>query len=65
MPVFGVHLRFPGWLIWAALIYATSGTLIAHWIGWRLIPLNSTSSATKATSASPSCARQTIPSRLR
>ena len=30
----------PGWLIWAALIYATSGTLIAHWIGWRLIPLN-------------------------
>jgi putative ATP-binding cassette transporter len=22
------------------LLYATSGTLIAHWIGWRLIPLN-------------------------
>lgn len=30
----------PGWLIWCALLYATSGTLIAHWIGWRLIPLN-------------------------
>lgn len=30
----------PGWLIWGALLYATAGTLIAHWIGWRLIPLN-------------------------
>jgi putative ATP-binding cassette transporter len=30
----------PGWLIWGALCYATAGTLIAHWIGWRLIPLN-------------------------
>ncbi|MET0443426.1 MAG: ABC transporter ATP-binding protein/permease [Pseudorhodoplanes sp.] len=33
-------VQIPGWLIWAALLYATSGTLIAHWIGWRLIPLN-------------------------
>jgi putative ATP-binding cassette transporter len=32
--------HFPGWLIWAALLYASAGTLIAHWIGWRLIPLN-------------------------
>lgn len=30
----------PGWLIWAALLYAGLGTLFAHWIGWRLIPLN-------------------------
>jgi putative ATP-binding cassette transporter len=30
----------PGWLIWAALLYAGIGTLLAHWIGWRLIPLN-------------------------
>ena len=30
----------PGWLIWAALLYAGLGTLLAHWIGWRLIPLN-------------------------
>ena len=30
----------PGWLIWAALIYAGIGTLLAHLIGWRLIPLN-------------------------
>jgi putative ATP-binding cassette transporter len=31
---------FPGWLIWAALLYAGLGTLFAHLIGWRLIPLN-------------------------
>ncbi len=30
----------PGWLIWAALVYAGFGTLFAHLIGWRLIPLN-------------------------
>jgi putative ATP-binding cassette transporter len=30
----------PGWLIWAALAYAGIGTLVAHLIGWRLIPLN-------------------------
>lgn len=30
----------PGWLIWAALLYAGLGTLFAHLIGWRLIPLN-------------------------
>lgn len=30
----------PGWLIWAALLYAGLGTLLAHLIGWRLIPLN-------------------------
>ena len=30
----------PGWLIWAALLYAARGTLFAHLIGWRLIPLN-------------------------
>ena len=33
-------LKIPGWLIWAALMYAGIGTLIAHLIGWRLIPLN-------------------------
>ena len=33
-------LIIPGWLIWAALTYAAIGTLFAHLIGWRLIPLN-------------------------
>lgn len=40
LPLFGTDLAFPGYLIVAALVYAAVGTLIAHWIGWRLIPLN-------------------------
>ena len=40
LPLFGTDLAFPGYLIWTALAYAGIGTLIAHWIGWRLIPLN-------------------------
>jgi vitamin B12/bleomycin/antimicrobial peptide transport system ATP-binding/permease protein len=39
LPVFGVDLAFPGYLIWTALAYAGIGTLVAHLIGWRLIPL--------------------------
>jgi len=30
----------PGYLVWAALIYAIAGTAITHWIGWPLVPLN-------------------------
>jgi ComEC/Rec2-related protein len=37
LPLFGVNLAFPGYLIVAALLYAAIGTLIAHGIGWRLI----------------------------
>ena len=40
LPLFGMDLSFPGYLIVGALLYALIGTLIAHWIGWRLIPLN-------------------------
>jgi putative ATP-binding cassette transporter len=40
LPLFGVDLSFPGYLILAAITFAACGTLIAHWIGWRLIPLN-------------------------
>lgn len=40
LPIFGVDLSFPGYLIVGALAYALIGTLVAHWIGWRLIPLN-------------------------
>ncbi|MGB9368981.1 MAG: ABC transporter ATP-binding protein/permease [Xanthobacteraceae bacterium] len=39
LPVFGVDLAFPGYLVFTALAYAGIGTLIAHLIGWRLIPL--------------------------
>jgi putative ATP-binding cassette transporter len=40
LPLFGADLSFPGYLVFTALLYAGLGTLIAHWIGWRLIPLN-------------------------
>lgn len=39
MPGFS-SLVIPGWLIWCALFYAAVGTLIAHLVGWRLVPLN-------------------------
>jgi len=39
LPLFGTDWSFPGYLIWAALAYAGIGTLVAHLIGWRLIPL--------------------------
>jgi putative ATP-binding cassette transporter len=40
LPLFGVDLSFPGYLIWMALGYATLGMVAAHFIGHRLIPLN-------------------------
>ncbi len=39
LPLFGTDFSFPGYLIWTALAYAGIGTLTAHLIGWRLIPL--------------------------
>ena len=38
--LFGVDIAIPGYLVWAALIYAVIGTALTHLIGWRLIPLN-------------------------
>ncbi|MFG1463501.1 ABC transporter ATP-binding protein/permease [Xanthobacter sp. DSM 24535] len=40
MQMFGGHLFIPGYLFWAALIYAGAGTWIAHLIGKPLIRLN-------------------------
>ena len=36
----GTDIILPGFLFWVALIYAAIGTLITHWIGRQLIPLN-------------------------
>ena len=56
----------PGYLVWAALIYAVVGTLLTHLIGWPLIALNFKPAAlTRPTSASTSCACGRIPSRSR
>ncbi|MGA3310773.1 MAG: ABC transporter ATP-binding protein/permease, partial [Xanthobacteraceae bacterium] len=38
--LFGAAFDIPGYLVWAALIYAVIGTALTHLIGWRLIPLN-------------------------
>src|SRR5436309_12297072 len=39
LPLFGHDFSFPGYLVFTALAYAGIGTLVAHLIGWRLIPL--------------------------
>lgn len=38
--LFGTAVSIPGYLVWAALIYAAMGTVLTHLIGWPLIPLN-------------------------
>lgn len=40
LKLFGVNIGIPGYLVWAALIYAVVGTALTHLIGWRLVPLN-------------------------
>jgi vitamin B12/bleomycin/antimicrobial peptide transport system ATP-binding/permease protein len=38
--LFGSQIAVPGYLVWAAIIYAIIGTVLTHLIGWRLVPLN-------------------------
>jgi len=38
--LFGTQWHIPGYLVWAALIYAIIGTALAHLIGWPLARLN-------------------------
>jgi putative ATP-binding cassette transporter len=38
--LFGAEFPIPGYLVWAALIYAIIGTGFTHWIGWPLVNLN-------------------------
>jgi vitamin B12/bleomycin/antimicrobial peptide transport system ATP-binding/permease protein len=40
LALFDGKFDIPGYLVWAALIYAVIGTVLTHWIGWPLIPLN-------------------------
>ena len=39
-PLFGSAIAIPGYLVWAALIYAVLGTIVTHYIGRPLIALN-------------------------
>ena len=40
LSVFGQDWNIPGYLVWAALIYAILGTVLTHLIGWPLVGLN-------------------------
>jgi putative ATP-binding cassette transporter len=40
VPLFGVHIPIPGYMLWAALIYCAVGTVLTQLIGRPLIPLN-------------------------
>ena len=33
-------MAIPGYLVWAALLYAVVGTVLTHLIGWPLVALN-------------------------
>jgi putative ATP-binding cassette transporter len=38
--LFGKDIAIPGYMVWAALIYALLGTVLTHLIGWPLVGLN-------------------------
>jgi putative ATP-binding cassette transporter len=38
--LFGTTVSIPGYLVWAALIYAIAGTVLTHLVGWPLVALN-------------------------
>ena len=40
LQLFGTAITIPGYLVWAALIYALMGTAFTHLIGWPLVSLN-------------------------
>src|SRR5262249_4631624 len=40
LSVFGYDFVIPGYLVWAALLYAVVGTLLTHWLGSPLVGLN-------------------------
>jgi putative ATP-binding cassette transporter len=40
LTLFGTAVSIPGYLVWAALIYAILGTAFTHLIGWPLVQLN-------------------------
>lgn len=40
LTLFGTAYTIPGYLVWAALLYAVIGSITTHLIGWRLIPID-------------------------
>ena len=48
LTVGGQHLSIPGYMVWAALIYAGGGSLMSYWVGGSLIDRNATRYAREA-----------------
>jgi putative ATP-binding cassette transporter len=46
--VAGTDYSIPGYLVWAALVYAVLGTFLTHWIGKPLVALNFTKQRVEA-----------------
>jgi putative ATP-binding cassette transporter len=40
LSLFGRAINIPGYLVWAALLYAVLGTVLTHLVGWPLVGLN-------------------------
>ncbi len=40
VPIGGSSLTLPGYMVWAAILYAIGGTWLTHWIGRPLVRLN-------------------------
>jgi putative ATP-binding cassette transporter len=40
LTLFGQPFAIPGYLVWAALLYAALGTALTHLVGWPLVSLN-------------------------
>jgi vitamin B12/bleomycin/antimicrobial peptide transport system ATP-binding/permease protein len=40
LSMFGTTFVIPGYLVWAALVYAVIGTALTHLVGWPLVSLN-------------------------
>jgi putative ATP-binding cassette transporter len=38
--LFGASIAIPGYLVWAAMLYAVVGTALTHLVGWPLVSLN-------------------------
>jgi putative ATP-binding cassette transporter len=48
LKISGITLALPGYMVWAALVYALSASLLTYWTGRRLIPDNATRYAREA-----------------
>jgi vitamin B12/bleomycin/antimicrobial peptide transport system ATP-binding/permease protein len=48
LPFFGQHLRIPGYMVWCALFYAGTASLLSWWVGRPLIALNAARYAREA-----------------